>query len=301
VARPKKDGLEYFPLDTKFDDEVLMIDAMFGCEGTGILVKMWQIIYANNYYINWGEREVLVYKSRLNADINIINDVINECLKWGVFNENLYKKYQILTSGGIQKRFIEATQRRKEIEFVKEYLLLKDIKKMYPRKNKKGELVVNVVINRINAVNNRVNDVKSTQREIEIEREIEREIEIESNILSSETVKEIVDYLNAKAKTKYRHTSNATKELIRIRWSEGNSVDDFKTVIDKKCAEWIGTEFEKFLRPSTLFSTKFEGYLNQNIIKSKSKSAKDNFEQREYPDEVLESLYFNSDKEDDDG
>ena len=284
MARPKKDGLEYFPLDTKFDDEVLMIDAMFGCEGTGILIKMWQIIYANNYYIKWGEREVLVYKSRLNADINIINDVINECLKWGIFNEALYKKYQILTSNGIQKRFVEATQRRKEIEFVKEYLLLKDIKKMYPRKNKKGELVVNVVINRVNADINQVNDVKSTQ----IEREIEREIE--SNILSSETIKEIINYLNLKANTKYRYTANTTKELIRLRWDEKNTLDDFKTVIDKKCAEWIGTEFEKFLRPSTLFSTKFEGYLNQNIIKPKSKSIKDNFEGRNYTQEELDDI-----------
>ena len=42
-------------------------------------------------------------------------------------------------------------------------------------------------------------------------------------------------------------------------------IEDFKTVIDKKSREWIGTEFEKFLRPETLFGTKFEGYLNSRI------------------------------------
>ena len=43
--------------------------------------------------------------------------------------------------------------------------------------------------------------------------------------------------------------------------------EDFYTVIDKKCNEWLGTEMERYLRPQTLFGTKFESYLNQNIVK----------------------------------
>lgn len=72
----------------------------------------------------------------------------------------------------------------------------------------------------------------------------------------------VVDYLNQKAGTKYRASSAKTKTLIHARAADGFTLTDFQTVINKKCAEWIGTEWEKFLRPETLFGTKFESYLN---------------------------------------
>ena len=74
----------------------------------------------------------------------------------------------------------------------------------------------------------------------------------------------IVSHLNARAGTKYKHTSGKTKTCIRARLAEGFTLDDFKTVIDKKCDEWLGDpKMEQYLRPETLFGTKFEGYLNQ--------------------------------------
>lgn len=86
-------------------------------------------------------------------------------------------------------------------------------------------------------------------------------------------IDDIVSYLNEKAKTKYRATSAKTKTAIKARIAEGFTFDDFKTVIDKKCAEWIGTEWEKFLRPETLFGTKFEGYLNAKVTARKTYGA----------------------------
>lgn len=73
---------------------------------------------------------------------------------------------------------------------------------------------------------------------------------------------EIIDYLNEKAGTKYRVTTVATGRHINARLSEGYTVADFKKVIDTKCAEWLGTEYAKYLRPDTLFAGKFEGYVN---------------------------------------
>lgn len=75
--------------------------------------------------------------------------------------------------------------------------------------------------------------------------------------------KEIVDYLNEKTGSKYRSSGSKTKSLIKARTNEGFSLDDFKTVIEKKAKEWSGTTMEKYLRPETLFGTKFEGYLNE--------------------------------------
>ena len=75
--------------------------------------------------------------------------------------------------------------------------------------------------------------------------------------------KKIIDYLNEKAGTKYHSTSAKTKKLIHARFSEGFKLDDFKAVITKKTDEWLNTDMAKYLRPETLFGTKFEAYLNQ--------------------------------------
>lgn len=91
------------------------------------------------------------------------------------------------------------------------------------------------------------------------EEDIDKEEDKNKEIYTS-----VVAYLNEKAKTKYRPTSAKTKKAIHARLSENFTLEDFKTVIDKKCAEWIGTNMEMYLRPSTLFGTKFEEYLNAN-------------------------------------
>ena len=85
------------------------------------------------------------------------------------------------------------------------------------------------------------------------------------NILSSnlDDVKEILSYLNEKAGTGYRASSKKTQALVKARFAEGYNLDDFKKVIDNKAISWKGTEWEKYLRPETLFSPKFEGYLNE--------------------------------------
>lgn len=76
-------------------------------------------------------------------------------------------------------------------------------------------------------------------------------------------VAEIVSYLNEKAGTSYKASSKDTREKINARLKEGFTVEDFKTVIDKKCGEWLNDpKMSQYLRPLTLFGTKFEGYLN---------------------------------------
>lgn len=81
-------------------------------------------------------------------------------------------------------------------------------------------------------------------------------------------IKEIIDYLNSKVGSKYRYTSEGNNKHIRARLNEGYTIDDFKTVIDKMVINWTGTEYEQYLRPSTLFGNKFENYLNIKIKQS---------------------------------
>lgn len=83
-----------------------------------------------------------------------------------------------------------------------------------------------------------------------------------------ETLKNIIDYLNLRAGTMYKPSTDKTKTLVRARMQEGFTLENFKTVIDKKCNEWLGDEkWGKYLRPETLFGTKFESYLNAPAIK----------------------------------
>jgi uncharacterized phage protein (TIGR02220 family) len=77
-----------------------------------------------------------------------------------------------------------------------------------------------------------------------------------------EIYENIIARLNERSGMKYRSSSKATQGHINARLSEGYTVEDFFTVIDKKCSEWRGTEMEKYLRPETLFGSKFENYLN---------------------------------------
>lgn len=73
----------------------------------------------------------------------------------------------------------------------------------------------------------------------------------------------IITYLNQKIGTHYKATSQTTQRHIKARWNEGYRLDDFYKVIDIKYDEWFKTDMAKFLRPQTLFGTKFESYLNQ--------------------------------------
>jgi len=88
--------------------------------------------------------------------------------------------------------------------------------------------------------------------------------------------KEIVDYLNLKTSKSYKRSTSKTKSLIKARWNEGFRLDDFKKVIDNKCFEWIdNSDMAKYLRPETLFGTKFEGYLNENNVAPQTQEEKD--------------------------
>lgn len=77
----------------------------------------------------------------------------------------------------------------------------------------------------------------------------------------------VIEYLNSQTQSAYRTGSKKTKNLIRARWLEGFRLEDFKKVIDLKAEEWLHDPYwRKFLRPETLFGTRFESYLNQKPL-----------------------------------
>lgn len=111
---------------------------------------------------------------------------------------------------------------------------------------------------------NCIQDVHKMDTQVSIDKiSIDKVSTDKDNIYSQEAV-EIIDYLNLKTNSNYRKIEKNIKH-ISARLKEGYTLQDFYTVIDKKSQEWTGTEYEKFLRPETLFGTKFDGYLNQKV------------------------------------
>ena len=89
------------------------------------------------------------------------------------------------------------------------------------------------------------------------------------NNINNNIYKKIIDYLNNKIGSNYRSNNKTTIKHIKARLNEGFKEEDFKKVIDKMYIEWYETDMQKYLRPETLFGTKFESYLNREIKQDK--------------------------------
>ena len=100
-----------------------------------------------------------------------------------------------------------------------------------------------------------------------------------NKVLTKESTKNniyspVIDFLNAMAGTKYKSTTAKTQQLIKARLAEGFTLEDFETVIKKKCREWLDTDFAKYLRPETLFGPKFESYLNASEVRGMPRNSR---------------------------
>ena len=127
---------------------------------------------------------------------------------------------------------------------------------------------------KIKSNENQKENESKTHQDVNVIVNVNDNVDVNVKKISLEEIKGIVEYLNIKSNSHYKYSTDKTQTLIKARIKDGFTLDDFKIVIDKKCEEWLGTDFEKFLRPETLFSNKFEGYLNQKIT-AKKKTLKD--------------------------
>ena len=257
-----KSGLDYFSFDVDFftDEKIEFISAKFGIKGEIIIVKLLCKIYRNGYYLKWGEDECLLFSKKVGEGITVdlINETIKEALKRDFFSQDMFKKYQILTSQGIQKRYIEAIKRRKDVPINKEYFLLKNHN-------------VNIIPQNVNIV---PQDVDITALNADIQKQsIVKYSKVKESIVEHTATQyvDIINYLNEKAGKNFLLDDPDTIELIDARKQEGFTLSNFRYVIDVKSAEWLGKrsndgrDMGSWLRPSTLFGPKFREYLNQQM------------------------------------
>lgn len=106
----------------------------------------------------------------------------------------------------------------------------------------------------------------------------------------NEVYETIIDYLNQLTGKNYKNNSVINRKFITSRLNDGFTVDDFKRVIEVKSTNWLGGKMEQFLRPETLFSNKFEAYLNENINSNLPKSNLKNT----YDQVSLATEYYNN-------
>ena len=176
MARKVKEGLDYFTLDCNMNDKIKLIEAEFGIKAFAIIVKLYQKIYSERgYYCEWNEDVALLFIASLGGNSGVSKSLIDVILaasiRRGIFSEELYERYGILTSKRIQEQYFDAVSRREKVEVEKEYLLVKVCKNM-----------VIVSNNSINVNNNDSNVDRNTQSREEKSRE--------ENIVSKDTIRQ---------------------------------------------------------------------------------------------------------------
>lgn len=158
MARPIKTGTDYFPLDVELDIKMDFVESRYGNDGFSTIIKLWQKIYAENgYYCKW-DNDIAVlfaFKKANNIDIDKLDGIIKLALEKELFDKNIYEKYGVLTSAGIQKRYLLITERRKKVVINGDYLLI-DI----PTNS------INVYINEVNVDINSKNVDINTQSKV---------------------------------------------------------------------------------------------------------------------------------------
>ena len=119
-----KSGLDYFPLDCIMDDSVKLVEAELGLEGFALIIKLWQDIYKGEGYYKKFDKDVqLLFAREVNVTPKALASFLYVALDRGIFNKEIYEKYQVLTSKGIQERFLKSIGRRKKVNLISEYIL----------------------------------------------------------------------------------------------------------------------------------------------------------------------------------
>lgn len=120
-----KCGLEYFALDVNLDDKIALIEAEFGLTGFAVIVKLFQKIYGQQgYYCDWNDDVSVLFCKQNGISCENVSEIVNSAMKRGIFNREMFDRYSILTSSGIQKRYLKAVSRRVSVDINEKYILV---------------------------------------------------------------------------------------------------------------------------------------------------------------------------------
>lgn len=161
MPRPIKQGLDYYPIDVNFlqDIKVRKIIRACGTSSPTILISLLSNIYKDyGYFVVWDSDLPFLIADEVGVSEGAVCEVIKKALQVEFFNQEYYTKYKILTSKGILKRFIKATEKRKQVDILEEYCLIARSELLKAHVN-----LINVDINSINACNNKQSKEKESK------------------------------------------------------------------------------------------------------------------------------------------
>ena len=135
MARPIKVGIDYFGVDVSPDEKVEYIESTYEAEGYYLWIKLLQRIYGSGFYIEWNKYQAAAMKKDTGISVEKIEEILASCLEVGLFSQELFDKYSIITSRGVQKRFYAAASKRTQVEINPEYVLHDELLKWYDGDN----------------------------------------------------------------------------------------------------------------------------------------------------------------------
>ena len=298
MARPVKEGLDYFELDCHMEEKVRLIQAEFGLKGFAIVVKLYQKIYGGfGYYCEWNEDSLLLFMSENGVssrdEKNLISEIVAACIRRNIFSEKLFNEFGILTSYGVQKRYLNAVSRREKVELIKEYLLISV-----------GKNQDNVCINSINVNRNSVNVCSNSQSREEKSREDNNivatpaepkpaTVSFQDGSFEIRCVDMIINsclktFPNSKVPRTISEKQKWAIEIDRMKRIDKRSEEDIVNALDYALTDSF---WQTNIRSAKKFREKFETLIVQsrkNRNRWNSKNSFNNFTQNKYDFDELE-------------
>ena len=273
LARPTKTGLEYFPLDVNFlyDIKVRKIIKPLGPEAIGVLVYLLAEIYKDNgYYISWNDDICFLMSDLTGIDEELIKDVVSKALEVDFFNKDKYKKYNILTSKGIQNRYISATEKRKNTNINDDYIIKSEqistnehTQNNSNTKVNSEETGVNVTETKVNSEETGVNVTESTQSKVK-ESKVKDNIYTASADAHAELKSEIQGRIWAAYPVKKGkiHAMKSIEKLLKGYTEQQvlNAIATYKADVEKQKAS--GFKELRYKQGDTFFRTGIYDYLD---------------------------------------
>ena len=127
MARPTKTGLDYYPMDVGFlrDKKVRLLRSEFGASSVlFVLYVLGKVYEGDGYFLAWDKDELLLAADELRETPAYISEVLQGCLKRSIFDERVFQVFSVLTSAGIQRRYLRGCEKRDGIAIFNEYWLL---------------------------------------------------------------------------------------------------------------------------------------------------------------------------------
>lgn len=276
MGRQNEVSLPYFELDCRMDEKVKLIRAEFGLKGFAIVVMMYQHIYGGDhgYYCEWDEERLLLFMSDnglIGESKNLIDEVIQACIRRDIFSERLYKEYGILTSSGVQKQYLKATVKRQVVNLKKEYLLISV-----------PENRTNVVINQIDSGRKAINYGINLQSNSKSNSKVNK-----NNMCKADAIAlfEKLWKLYPVKKGKGQVSDAKKMKLLKIGYDEmSRAIERYVKYVES--VDWL-----EYKNGSTFFNSGYVDYLDANYSKhtpKKQGNGFNNFMHNQYNFEELE-------------